>query len=235
MSSNFFIDVLHFILTYPSFILKYPQLVLLFYPFYPDFLSLLSCYFILLFYPFYPAIYPAGYSIRSWADPDRRGACLIGPSLACPAQQQGKPLCFYAQSTGTREAKCWSQRNVWQTIGSSLGTVAASSRIETRWEVLSCGWRWTSCSRSCGSKARGPTSFPHAPSSRSRARSRWDTHCLGDVFAISMGLPRCPKIVSIPDPCDPSAAEQCDPSADELTSRTLGPVQYHSVTPALLN
>ena len=65
---------------------------------YPTILSLLSCYFIpyiLLFYPFYPDIYPAGYSIRSWADPDRRGACLIGPSFACPAQQQGKPLFFY--------------------------------------------------------------------------------------------------------------------------------------------
>jgi hypothetical protein len=65
---------------------------------YPTILSLLSCYFIpfiLLFYPFYPDIYPAGYSIRSWADPDRHCACLIGPSFACPAQQQGKPLCFY--------------------------------------------------------------------------------------------------------------------------------------------
>ncbi len=104
---------------------------------------------------------------------------------------------------------------MWQTIGSSLGTVAASSRTETRREVRSCGWRWTSRSRSCGNKARGATSSPHAPSSRSGARSRWDTHCLGDVFAISMGLPRWPQNR---DPC-------CDPSAAELTSCTLGPVQ----------
>ncbi len=99
----------------------------------------------------------------------------------------------FAQSTGTSEAKCWSQRNVWQTIGSSLSTVAASSRTETRRGVQSCGWRWTSRSRSYGSKAGGATSSPHTPSSRSGARSRWDTPCLGDVIAISMGLPRWPQ------------------------------------------
>ena len=107
VSSSFFIDVLHFILTYSSFYPSISSFILLFYPFYPAILSLLSCYFIpfiLLFYPFYPDIYPAGYSIRSWADPDRHCVCLIGPSFACPAQQQGKPLCFYfpAPSCGHR-------------------------------------------------------------------------------------------------------------------------------------
>jgi hypothetical protein len=59
VSSSFFIDVLHFILTYPSFYPHISSFILLFYPFYPTILSLLSCYFIpfiLLFYPFYPAI-----------------------------------------------------------------------------------------------------------------------------------------------------------------------------------
>ncbi len=113
MSSNFFIDVLHFILTYPSF---YPHIS----SSYPAILSLLSCYFIpfillfypfyLLFYPFYPAIlslYPAIFIpfiltfillvIRSGSGLIRIVAvcCLIGPSFACPAQEQGKPLCFY--------------------------------------------------------------------------------------------------------------------------------------------
>jgi hypothetical protein len=36
-------------------------------------------------------------------------------------------------------------------------------------------------------KARGATSYPPLPSSHSRARSRWDIFCLGDIFAISMG------------------------------------------------
>ncbi len=87
-----------FILTYPHLSYYFIPYILLFYPLYPAISSLISCYFIpfiLLFYPFYPDIYPAGYSIRSWADPDRHCACLIGPSFACPAQQQGKPLCFY--------------------------------------------------------------------------------------------------------------------------------------------
>ena len=93
--------ILHFILAYPHLSYYFIPFILLFYPFYPAILSLLSAIlsllscnfipFILQFYPFYPA----DYSIRSWADPDRRGACLIGPSFACPAQEQGKPLCFY--------------------------------------------------------------------------------------------------------------------------------------------
>ena len=86
MSSNFFINVLHFILTYPSFyphisnhilffilifILIYPHLIQPFYPF-------VSCYFIL----FYPDIYSAGYSIRFSADPARRGV-LFDWNLFC--------------------------------------------------------------------------------------------------------------------------------------------------------
>jgi hypothetical protein len=77
MSSNFFIDVLHFILTYPSFYPIISNHILFFYPYlysyisssYPTFLS----FCILLFYPFYPVIYPAGYSIRFSTDPARRG------------------------------------------------------------------------------------------------------------------------------------------------------------------
>ncbi len=72
--------ILQFILTYPIiscffiliFILIYPNLIESFYPF-------VSCQFIpfiLIFYSFYPDIYPAGYSIRFWADPDRRGVLL---------------------------------------------------------------------------------------------------------------------------------------------------------------
>jgi hypothetical protein len=34
---------------------------------------------------------------------------------------------------------------------------------------------------------------PHAPSSRSGACSRWDKFCLGELFAISMGLPWWPQ------------------------------------------
>ena len=130
---QFLIDVLHFILIYPSFypdisstyptilsllscyfipfILPFIPFILLFYPFYPAilsllsfFLSLLSCYFI----PFILLFYPADYSIRSWADPDRHCACLIGPSFACPAQQQGKPLCFYFPAP--RCSRCWRRR-----------------------------------------------------------------------------------------------------------------------------
>ena len=48
VSSSFFIDVLHFILTYPSFYPHISSFILLFYPFYPAILSLLSCFFILL-------------------------------------------------------------------------------------------------------------------------------------------------------------------------------------------
>ena len=123
----------------------------------------------------------------------------------------------FAQSTGTSAAKCWSQRNVWQTISSSLSTAAVFSRTETRREARCSGRRWTSRSRSCRSKARGALPPPRLLRTPERApdgiysasvkylRSQWG--CLGG-----------PKIVSIPDPC-------CDPSAAELTSRTLGPFQ----------
>ena len=55
VSSSFFIDVLHFILTYPHLSYYFIPFILLFYPLYPAilsllsrFLSLLSCFFILL-------------------------------------------------------------------------------------------------------------------------------------------------------------------------------------------
>ena len=80
MSSNFFIDVLHFILTYPSFYPIISNHILFFYPdLYPYISSSNPTFFsfcILLFYPFYPDIYPAGYSIRFSADPARRGVLL---------------------------------------------------------------------------------------------------------------------------------------------------------------
>jgi hypothetical protein len=99
MSSNFFIDIqllsvyiLHFILTYPIlscffiliFILTYPHIIQSFYPFVYCYLSLFILTFILLVIRSGPLL------IRLVV-----ACCLIGPSFAYPAQQQGKPLCFY--------------------------------------------------------------------------------------------------------------------------------------------
>jgi hypothetical protein len=104
MSSNSFIDVLHFILTYPSF---YPIIynhILFFYrdlyPFifssYPTCLS----FCILLFYSFFILTFIL-LVIRSGSRLIRLvvACCLIGPSFAYPPQQQGKPLWFYFPAT----------------------------------------------------------------------------------------------------------------------------------------
>ncbi len=90
--------ILHFILKYPQLILQfypfYPifiPFILIFYPFYPAILSLLSCYFIPFVMTFILLVIRSGPGlIRIVA-----ACCLIGPSFACPAQQQGKPLRFY--------------------------------------------------------------------------------------------------------------------------------------------
>ena len=99
MSSVFFIDIQLFIRLYPSF---YPLIsihILFFYPdlypyistSYPTFLS----FCILLFIPFILTFILL--VIRSCSRLIRLvvACCLIGPSFACPAQQQGKPLYFY--------------------------------------------------------------------------------------------------------------------------------------------
>jgi hypothetical protein len=80
VSSNFFIDILHFIRVYSSFYPLISNHILFFYPdLYPyistSYPTLLS-FCIVLFYPFYPDIYPAGYSILFSADPARRGVLL---------------------------------------------------------------------------------------------------------------------------------------------------------------
>ena len=99
ISSNLFIDIqllsvyIHcFILSYPFiscsfiliFILIYSHLFQPFQPFVSCYLSLFILTFILLV-------------IRSCSQLIRlvEACCLIGPSFAYPAQQQGKPLCFY--------------------------------------------------------------------------------------------------------------------------------------------
>ena len=84
--------ILHFILTYPIiscffiliFVLIYPHLIQPFYPFVFCYLSLFILKFILL------VIRSSSRLIRLVLV-----CCLIGPSFACPSQEQGKPLCFY--------------------------------------------------------------------------------------------------------------------------------------------
>jgi hypothetical protein len=91
---------------------------------------------------------------------------------------------------------------------SSKRTVHAYSHTEMRRELTSYGEKLTSCTRSCDCKA--PDETRNAPSSQSRAHSRWDLFCDDDYLAISMGpLQSVPKIVGIPVPC-------CDPSDVEL-------------------
>jgi hypothetical protein len=92
----------HFIHSYPAF---YPRLSLHILFFILLFILTISCFlscFLSLCIHQYPDIYPPGYSIRFSADPAHSrltrlvvACCLIRPSFACPAQQQGKPLCFY--------------------------------------------------------------------------------------------------------------------------------------------
>ncbi len=101
ISSNLFIDIQLFIRIYPScylilsypfiscsfiliFILIYPHLIQPFYPFVSCYLSLFSLTFILLVIRYGSQLI--------WLVV---ACCLIGPSFACPAQEQGKPLCFY--------------------------------------------------------------------------------------------------------------------------------------------
>ena len=75
----------------PSFNPHISSFILLFYPFYPAILSPLSCYFIPFILTFILlVIRPGSRLIRLVV-----ACCLIRPSFACPAQQQGKPLCFY--------------------------------------------------------------------------------------------------------------------------------------------
>ena len=99
ISSNFFIDIQLFIHSYPSFyplisihiLFYYPDLILIYphliQPFYP----FVSCYFSRFILTFILLVIRSGSRLIRLVV----ACCLIGPSFAYPAQQQGKPLCFY--------------------------------------------------------------------------------------------------------------------------------------------
>jgi hypothetical protein len=109
ISSKSFIDIQLFIHSYPAFypsifihilsfillfFLVYPHLIQPFYPFKSCYLSLSILTFILL-------VIQSGSRLKWLAV----ACCLIGPSFACPAQQQSKPLCFYFPAP--RCGHCW--------------------------------------------------------------------------------------------------------------------------------